>query len=64
MRRREHIYATSAQLTYLRRLNNECFSKHVDGYYIRDWSRILRREASEMIETLKARLAAKKEARA
>ncbi len=57
MRRREHIYATPAQLRYLRRLLNECFAARVDGYHVRDWDRILRSEASAMIDTLKTRLA-------
>lgn len=57
--RRDWIYATPAQLRYLRMLNNRCFAERVDGYYIRDWDRILRSEVSGMIETLKARLAAK-----
>ncbi len=56
--RRDWIYATSAQLRYLRLLMNQCFVARVESYYIRDWDRILRSEASSMIETLKARLAA------
>lgn len=58
---RDWIYATPAQLRYLRILLNQCFSQHVEGYYIRDWDRILKSDASSMIETLKTRLAAKKE---
>ena len=54
---RDWIYATPAQITYLRRLLAECFSKRVEGYYIRDWDRILRRDCSAMIDTLKTRLA-------
>lgn len=58
--RRDWIYATPAQLRYLRLLLNQCFASggRVQGYYIRDWDRILRSEASSMIETLKERLAA------
>lgn len=58
--RRDWIYATSAQLRYLRLLLNQCHAARVEGYYVRDWDRILRSEASEMIETLKRRLAAGK----
>jgi len=57
--RHERIYATSAQIRYLRILLNECFSKHVVGYYIRDWDRILKSEASSMISTLLDRLGRK-----
>lgn len=56
--RRDWIYATPAQLRYLRLLLNRCFAERVEGYYVRDWDRILRSEASSMIETLRARLAA------
>lgn len=57
---REWRYATSAQCTYLRRLNEQCFSKRIEGYYIRDWDSLLKSEASSMIQTLKDRLEKKK----
>ncbi len=58
-KRLERIYATSAQLRYLRLLLNQCHAARVESYYIRDWDRILRKEASDMIETLKGRLNAR-----
>lgn len=58
--RRDWIYATSAQLRYIRLLLNQCFAARVEGYYVRDWDRILRSEATEMIGTLKRRLEAAK----
>ena len=54
-----HIYATDAQLNYLRRLNNECFAQRVPGFYIDSGSRILKSEASSMISTLLDRLGRK-----
>ena len=55
-KRNAWIYATGPQLAYLRRLLNECFSRRIEGYYIRDWDRILKSEASEMIAELRRRL--------
>lgn len=56
--RRDWIYATSAQLRYIRLLNNQCMG---DGLYIRDWDRILRSEVDGIIRTLKERIATRKE---
>lgn len=57
---RDWIYATPAQLRYIRLLNNQCDGFRVVGYYIRDWDRILRSEATEMIRVLKERIEAGK----
>jgi hypothetical protein len=51
-----HIYATDAQMNYMRRLNNECFVRLIDGYNIANGSRILKSEASSMIDELRRRL--------
>jgi hypothetical protein len=51
-----HIYATDAQVTYLRRLNNEAFSRRVGGFNIQDWGHVLKREASSMIDELRRKL--------
>lgn len=56
------IYATDAQMNYLRRLNNECFVRHIAGYNISNDSHILKSEASAMIAELRRRLGKAEEA--
>lgn len=57
IQRNEWIYATGAQVTYLRRLLNEAFGARYQGsgvVYVRDWERLLKSEASKLIGQLKA----------
>jgi hypothetical protein len=57
MRRNIGIYATDSQITFIKRLNVEAFSKLYRGsevVYISDWNRLLKSEASRIIEKLKA----------
>jgi hypothetical protein len=54
--RHDRIYATGPQLSYLRMLLDQAFARRVEGYYVRDWDRILKSEASTMISTLRERL--------
>lgn len=53
MKRSQNIYATPAQVQYLRLLMNEAFAKRVThGYVIKDWSRLLKGDASRMIGSI------------
>lgn len=60
MQRNQHIYATDAQVQYLRHLMNQAFARGVTtGLVIKDWSRLLKSEASAMIAEIKSKLEAK-----
>lgn len=54
--RNQWIYATDAQVHYLRILLKEAFSRRIEGFYIRDWERLLKSDASRMISELKQKL--------
>ena len=53
--KREWLYATDPQVTYIKRLQAEAFA-HLwsDGWHCSDYSRLLKREASKRIGELLA----------
>lgn len=51
-------YATGSQISYLKRLMNRATILLVPTVYIRDWDRILMREASALIDEIKAKVEA------
>jgi hypothetical protein len=56
-------YATESQIGYLKRLMNRATVLRVETVYIRDWDRMLMREASDLINEIKAKVEAAEAAR-
>lgn len=55
---RRPAYATGAQISYLRRLLARAFALRIQTVYIRDWDRLLLREASSLISEIKGKIEA------